>query len=190
MTTPPTVEELAARLEELAGDVEQLHATLAAALDARRAEPGHRTGPAGRAEPARRTGPPDPAYATADAWIAGYFTHVYVRPVGGDLRWCRHWFEHAEAVIRLELLWRAWEVYRLRPLGAVDWHDILDRQLTVLLSDGGPFAACTPDRHEPSRPLPVEPTPPGWWDQPTPPATGAGATAALSGGDPEGETDR
>ena len=156
MSAPPTIEELTARLDELAGNVEQLQATITAVVE---------VGGGGTASLA--AGQPEPVYPSADLWIAGFFVQVYVRPVGGALRWCQRWFEHAEAVIRLELLWRSWEVYRRRPLGAVDWHDILDRQLGVLLSDGGPFAACTPDRHEPAHPLPVEPTPAGWWDQPT-----------------------
>jgi hypothetical protein len=157
-TLPVSVDEVVARLDEIAGDVEQLQAALAATVEAGAAD--QPTGPAGRQ--------PEPLYPSTEVWTTGFFAQVYIRPVGGDLRWCRRWFEHAEAVIRLELLWRSWEAYRLRPLGAVDWHDILDRQLPVLLSDRGPFAACTPDRHEPTRPLRVEPAPAGWWDEPEP----------------------
>ncbi len=76
------------------------------------------------------------------------------------MRWCPCWFEHPEARIRLELLWLSWEACRSRPLGALDWHrDVLDHHLPILLSDRGPFAACTPARHEPSQPFPVAPLP-------------------------------
>jgi hypothetical protein len=152
------VEELAAQLQALADDVEALKASTTglASSVADDVLSGSR-GAAG--------GDPTPLYSSLDAWVAEFFATVYTRPVGGDLRWCPRWYEHPEGAIRLELLWRSWEVYRLRPLGAVEWHrDILDHQLPTLLSDRGPFAACTPDRHEPSTPLPVVPTPPGWWD--------------------------
>jgi hypothetical protein len=131
-------------------------------------------------------------YGSADDWAAGFFAPVYTRPIGGDLRWCPRWWEHAEAAIRLELLWRSWEAYRLRPLGAVEWHrDVLDHQLPILLSDRGPFAACTPERHEPSQPLPVTPTPIGWWDDADAPPAGQrgrdGVAVGSTGTGPSGQ---
>jgi hypothetical protein len=157
MSAPSSsVDELAARLTQLAADVEDLQTAVAAGAGASAGD--------GAA--------PEPLYPSVEAWVEQFFAAVYHRPVGGDLRWCRRWFEHPEALIRLELLWRSWEVYRLRPLGAVDWHrDVLDHQLPVLLSDRGPFAACTPDRHEPAETLPVEPVPAGWWDADSPGGT-------------------
>lgn len=165
--------DLADRLATLSRAVEQLPTGLS---DATRSDGSARPRP----DP-DGTEPPRPLYDSVDDWTAQFFAHVYTRPVGGDLRWCTRWYEHAEAAIRLELLWRSWEVYRHRPLGAVEWHrDILDHQLPILLGDRGPFAACAPDRHELSIPLQVHPTPPGWWDRTdTSPSTG------LRPGDPD-----
>ncbi len=171
------IEELAARLQALADDVEVLKQAMAGLASS--AADGVRSG----FHDSARGSEPTPLYPSLDAWIEAFFAAVYTRPIGGDLRWCPRWYEHPEAAIRLELLWRSWEVYRLRPLGAVEWHrDILDHQLPTLLSDRGPFAACTPDRHEPSTPLPVAPTPPGWWDTDDGPTEHGAATTRPSTG--------
>ena len=89
-----------------------------------------------------------------------YFTVVFARPVGGEIRWCSHWSEHPEALTRLEALWRAWETLRLDPnLGIATWlTNYLDPQLVALTSRAGTFAQCTPDRHAGTAPLPTAPT--------------------------------
>jgi hypothetical protein len=84
--------------------------------------------------------------------VDAYFLPTFVRATGGEFRWCSEWAQHAEAVTRLESLWRAWEVLRLDPgVGMSTWlvgH--LDPQLSVLTGRGGPFAACSVDRHVPT----------------------------------------
>ncbi len=106
-----------------------------------------------------------PGYADVVAWVAGFFAPTFARPVGGEARWCPRWTEHPEAVYRLEALWRTWEVARHDPrTGAALWlRDHLDPQLAVLLSSRGPFAQCTPLRHEVPAALPGagEGSPPG-----------------------------
>lgn len=103
------------------------------------------------------SGPPSSAPATAsesmydtlDDWVREYFAPTFTRPIGGEIRWCAQWGEHAEAVTRLEALWRSWESLRLDPaLGMATWltHH-LDPQLSALLSRSGTFAQCQPDRH-------------------------------------------
>lgn len=64
-----------------------------------------------------------------------------------ELAWCSDWWRHAEAVSRLESLWRAWEHLRLDPaLGmSVWWRDHLDPHMGQLLDrDRGPFRGCSP----------------------------------------------
>jgi len=69
------------------------------------------------------------------------------------MRWCPQWWAHAEALSRLEALWRTWEAARLDPLqGIAVWYrDFCDPRLLVLFSPAGPFAQCTAERHSPGR---------------------------------------
>jgi len=103
-------------------------------------------------------GPPpvaEPMYDKLDDWVHEYFAPTFSRPVGGEIRWCAQWAEHAEAVTRLEALWRSWESLRSDPaLGMATWltHH-LDPQLSALLSRSGTFAQCQPDRHSSALPL-------------------------------------
>jgi hypothetical protein len=94
----------------------------------------------------------EPCYPTLERWVEEYFQPTFSRPIGGEFRWCWQWAEHAEAICRLEALWRSWEVLRLDPgLGMATWltHH-LDAQLPVLLGRSGPFAQCSPTRHGPT----------------------------------------
>ncbi len=118
-----------------------------------------------------------PRYPSLEEWVVGYFAPMFSRPLSPTLRWCACWWDHAEAISRLEALWRTWEVARLDPLrGMAVWYrDHLDGQLPVLLSAAGPFAQCAPDRHAATRPLPTTAAPDGHWDDrpdPDPPPGG------------------
>jgi Domain of unknown function (DUF4913) len=98
-------------------------------------------------------------YATLQEWVHEYFAPTFGRLVGGEHRWCPQWHEHAEAITRLEALWRSWEALRLDPaLGMATWlgHH-LDQQLPILMGRQGPFAQCTPDRHVSASRLPLVP---------------------------------
>jgi hypothetical protein len=92
---------------------------------------------------------PLPAFGSIDDWVEQYFLVVFTRPVGGNIRWCARWRDHAEAVLRLEALWRAWETLRLDPnFGMATWlTNFLDPQMAVLMSSQGTFGNCTLDRH-------------------------------------------
>jgi hypothetical protein len=91
-------------------------------------------------------------YKTLDDWVRGYFLPTFSRPIGGEIRWCDEWREHAEAITRLEALWRSWEHLRLEPaLGMATWlTNHLDPQLAAIHSRSGTFAQCQPERHAPS----------------------------------------
>jgi hypothetical protein len=104
-------------------------------------------------------------YSSAEAWVTEYFAPMFARSLGGEHRWCPRWWDHAEAISRLEALWRSWETLRLDPaIGMAVWfRDHLDHQLPILLGSRGPFAKCTAQRHDPPRPLPVETAPAGYW---------------------------
>ena len=149
---PDSVE---ARLRALRADVELLDQVVRDFLE-----------PAAAAAPPGPSGPRfEPFYPSVEAWVVGQFAPTYARPLSPAVRWCARWWDHAEAISRLEALWRVWEVARLDELrGIAVWYrDFLDPQLAVLVSSGGPFAQCTVDRHNAGPPLPTVPAPKGWW---------------------------
>ncbi|GAB86872.1 DUF4913 domain-containing protein (plasmid) [Gordonia rubripertincta] len=92
-----------------------------------------------------------------DHLVLLYARHVETKP--GRL-WCPRWFDHAEAVSRLEALWRAYESLRLDPATGMSvwWRDHADHHMAVLMSADGPFEGCSADRghNRPPRPLPTE----------------------------------
>ena len=90
-----------------------------------------------------------PFFGSLLEFVVEHFGPVYARNTSPTVRWCASWWDHAEAIYRLEALWRTWELYRLEPrLGIASWlRDYLDPQLSQLTSPTGPFASCTEDRH-------------------------------------------
>ena len=46
-------------------------------------------------------------------WVREVFAPVFARSIGGPVKWCAQWWAHGEAVLRLEALWRSWEVLPL-----------------------------------------------------------------------------
>ncbi len=121
--------------------------------------------------------PAAPLYDGVEDWVRGQFLPLFRRPLGGEYRWCRQWWQHAEAIIRLTALWRSWEALRMEPgTGIATWlRDHVDHQLPVLLGRAGPFAQCTEDEHIELRQAMAEDAPVGWWaigdDQDPAPAT-------------------
>lgn len=89
-------------------------------------------------------------YPDLESWVREYFYVTFQRPLGGESRWCSQWPEHREAVVRLDALWCSWKSLRRdQELGLSTWfHNFLDPQLNIILSARGPFAQCSPDRHE------------------------------------------
>ena len=108
-------------------------------------------------------------------WVENNITTLIARKVpttDGAPKWCQCWWDHAEAIARLEAARQAWVA--LSGAGGtalVTYFDYLDRVvLAPLTSDTGPFARCSPRQHTVERPLGHTPPPPEIYPDPTPPA--------------------
>jgi hypothetical protein len=113
--------------------------------------------------------PPELYYPDVVTFVTEQLVPMYRRPLGGpSVTWCPEWWRHAEAIARLEALWRAWEHLRLDPAtGMSVWfRDHADHHMTVLLSSDGPFKGCKPKEGHDERldPFPLEPPPAGLFD--------------------------
>jgi hypothetical protein len=91
MSTADSADPIEARLARFEAQLEDL---VAGALDA--ASPAVAGG----------TAPPaEPFYPNLESWVTERFAPMYAqyaRVVGGELRWCARWWDHAEAISRLE----------------------------------------------------------------------------------------
>ena len=113
-----------------------------------------------------------PLYPSLEDWVRGWFAPVFLHRVPGNprLRWCARWWEHAEAIVRLTVLWNGWEGARWEPAAKPAWWLDLDHHLPVLLGLDGPFRLCRqregtrPARHEPQQVPDLDPSPGDWWD--------------------------
>lgn len=105
----------------------------------------------------------EPEFESVYQFVEEHLVHVYARHMQhkpGRL-WCPRWFVHAEAVSRLEALWRAYESLRLDPATGMSvwWRDHVDHHMRVLMAPDGPFEGCGGEagHKRPAPPLPVEP---------------------------------
>ncbi|MEJ3743161.1 DUF4913 domain-containing protein [Actinomycetes bacterium KLBMP 9797] len=110
-------------------------------------------------------------FPTVEAWVHGMFLPMFGWRVDGQRwHWCPQWWRHAEAIWRLETLWRSWEVARNTATGMSSWSVELDRHLPHLLGEDGPFRQCRAAeddrdaRHTDLPPATAEPAPEGWWN--------------------------
>jgi len=109
---------------------------------------------------------PEPVYASVEAWVTEWFAPMIRRPTRSHLVWCPRWWEHGEALARLEALWRSWEALRLDGTTGMSvwWRDHCDPHLAFLRDDNqSPFADCRDGEHREFDELQVAPAPPGWW---------------------------
>lgn len=91
----------------------------------------------------------EPLYADIDAWVMDYYCVVFARRLSATTRWCPRWNEHHEVVVRMEALWRTWEIARLRDeLGIAEWlRTELDHHAPIIHAPDGPFAGCVDGEH-------------------------------------------
>ena len=129
---------------------------------------GHLARQAAARELAELVDPPGLYYLTLAEWVAEWLVPVYRRSIlGHDRVWCPQWWRHAEAVARLESLWRAWEHLRQDPaIGLSVWfRDHADHHMAVLLDADGPFKGCDGRHSEhPLDELPHDPPPDGMFE--------------------------
>ncbi|MFF0613707.1 DUF4913 domain-containing protein [Nocardia tengchongensis] len=105
-------------------------------------------------------------YGSVAEFVENYLSLVYRREVGKGRRvWCPQWWLHAEAVVRLDAMWRAWEHYRIDSrTGLSVWFlDHADPHMSILFDPDGPFQFCsTASGHSDEMPpLQLIATPPG-----------------------------
>ncbi|WP_236572095.1 MULTISPECIES: DUF4913 domain-containing protein [unclassified Nocardiopsis] len=107
---------------------------------------------------------PELYYGSVDEFVREVILPMYQRKVGprGHRRWASQWWRSAEAVSRLDSLWRSWE--HLRQDGATGmsswWRDHADYHMERLFDPDGPFGASQ-EANKPGDPLPYEAPPPG-----------------------------
>lgn len=105
-------------------------------------------------------------FGSVDEFVREFVCPLFRRNVGeegrADCRWSARWWESAEAITRLEALWRAWEHLRMdASTGISVWlRDHPDHHQGVLMSATGPWARSK-DTAGPHEPLPYEPPPAG-----------------------------
>ena len=99
--------------------------------------------------------PTTPSWPYRYQQLADWVDEVFARLAAGHrARWCSSWADHAEAQIRLEVLWHTWEAAMAAApdtdpqWAAVDeWLRVrLDHHVDKLLGVDGPFAGCIPAR--------------------------------------------
>jgi uncharacterized protein DUF4913 len=114
--------------------------------------------------------PPELFYGTVEEFVREQLAPMYRRALDATHRtWCPQWWRHAEAISRLEALWRAWEHLRLDPAtGMSIWfRDHADHHMAALLDSDGPFKRCSPTKghsERPLEPLPLLDPPPGLFE--------------------------
>ncbi len=137
----------------------------------------------------REPNPPTPMFSTLQAWVGEFLAPTITAEFGPGMRWCPQWWRHPEAVSRLEALWRAWETCRVAPdptAMSTWWRDHADHHLEMLMEGTrSPFRQCSAEPGRGHRddlsPLPIDPVPPGWFNDDPPPAGPiAGASQSTS----------
>jgi len=110
-------------------------------------------------------GTPQPAYPNSPTWVASWLCPNLEREIKRTFEWCPQWWDHPEAVQRLEALWRAWEILRLNGGTGMStwWVDHADPHLSLLCNpDIGPFGHCHTTHGRDIAPLRATEPPDDW----------------------------
>ena len=106
-------------------------------------------------------------FGSVDEFVREYLRHIYKRRIDGRNRvWSARWWSNAEAIVRLEALWRSWEYLRQDAATGMSiwWRDHADYHLAVLTAPDGPFGETADDPENINRrgdPLPYVDPPAG-----------------------------
>ena len=103
-------------------------------------------------------------YGSTNEFFREHLRHIYKRKIDGTHTfWSPRWWTSAEAIARLEALWRAWEHLRLDPSTgpSVWWRDHADPHMSMLMSSIGPFSKEINEKATVLQPLPHEEPPEG-----------------------------
>jgi hypothetical protein len=118
-----------------------------------------------RQDEVRAARPAELLYGNVNEFVTDRFIHLVPRPAPGSGRvWCPEWYRHAQALSRLDAVWRAWEHLRFDPAMGLShwWLHHVDPHLRVLMDpDLGPFGRCADGHQGPPEPLPVLTPPEG-----------------------------
>lgn len=177
-----------AKLEEVLDNDKKTHADRVAAAEAvakaerardRAAGKLRHTKAAVAAEMAALLAAPDDAasgasstyYGSVDEWMRRWMLPTYRRITKGGqggVLWRADWWRSAEALSRLDAMWRAWEHLRLDPATGMSvwWRDHADPHMGVLLSADGPFKnhrAAEGGTNRAGEQLPYDAPPPGFF---------------------------
>ncbi|WP_280263502.1 DUF4913 domain-containing protein [Nocardia wallacei] len=115
----------------------------------------------------------DMIYSNVVEFVENYLSLVYRRQVTDltDTVWCPEWWKHAEAAMRLEALWRAWEYLRQDgKTGMSVWFlDHADPHMGKLFDPRGPFKYCSVrnGHKDMLNPLPLKSPQQGMFGDPT-----------------------
>ncbi|MFJ7996370.1 DUF4913 domain-containing protein [Streptomyces sp. NPDC096310] len=103
-------------------------------------------------------------HANVHEFVTNRLAYLVPAPAPGSGRiWCPSWFTHAQALSRLDSVWRAWEMLRFDPaLGMSNWwiHHAEPHMRALMDPVTGPFARCG-DGHQSEEPLALELPPEG-----------------------------
>ncbi|RRS01233.1 DUF4913 domain-containing protein [Glycomyces terrestris] len=103
-------------------------------------------------------------YGNVNEFVEDRFVYFVNLPAAGSGRvWCPEWYRHAQALSRLDSLWRAWEHLRFDPALGMSawWTQHLDPHWRALTDPvTGPFVNCV-GGHGGAEPLPVASPPDG-----------------------------
>lgn len=111
------------------------------------------------------TAGPETRFASLPEFVSEFLVQIWRKELLAGC-WCDQWWEHPEAVLRLEAVWDAFEALRLEPgTGVSVWtRDHLDYHMRVLTTrETSPFYRCdlTKQRHHTPEAWPTANAPAG-----------------------------
>lgn len=132
--------------------------------DEERAEAGDESAEDIRRDEESAARPSELFYPNVAEFVSDRFIYLVSKPTPESGRvWCAEWYRHAEALSRLDSLWRAWETLRWDGMLGISswWTHHVDPHMRALTDPlTGPFARCA-DGHRAHEPLPILTPPEG-----------------------------